>query len=185
MEKEEHVAIGASVLSVQLLDALDGCIQDGLVLRLCLRIRVGEIAEDRKEEVRVAVCEILNFNVRDCLVYCAHAGKQRGHHHCRAEFIGNAVIAEFHFREHVRRHEHRDELVHNADRYLVCGEQRQKEYSDALTQRVCWHYPENHKQKKSGDHAYASEVQGGWVTLCPPIEPLLDGRLVPRCLLQF
>jgi hypothetical protein len=104
VEEKEHVFAGEGVPRVQRFDPRRRGREDFFVARSVLRRRVGEIAQDRKLEIGIAIGEKLHFEVLERFLHSVHARQKRGHYDRRHVFFGNTIVAQLELRHETRRH---------------------------------------------------------------------------------
>jgi len=133
-EIEDILRIG-SVLQVQVPNSLFRGFDYFRVVFPGLGWRIGKVAEYCEVKVRIAVREVLHFEMLECFLNSFDAAKESRHDNGRTVFTRNPGFAEFHFRQNPRRHQHRHELIHEADADLTRRQQCENQERYALPPR--------------------------------------------------
>ncbi len=125
VEEKEAVPRLGGVPAVQLLDSGDGGGQDRRVGAGRGRLRVAEIAQDRKVDVGVEVSEGLDLDVLEEMLDSLHAPEKRGDDDHRPRVLRNAV-GEIQAGKPARRHPRRDDALHQERGELARGNQHEE-----------------------------------------------------------
>ncbi len=180
MEEIERVVGAVGVPAVQLANAGRRGLEDRRVARPRLRRSVGEVAQDREMEVRLAVGEILDLEVLEGLAYRLDAVEERRDDHRRPELRRHAAgWAQIQLGEDPRRQERRDELVHHVHRDVVRREQGEQQHGGPRRARLRAGQPEHGRERRHSAGEHAADEHHVRVTAHPAVQPFAGGGLIP------
>ena len=120
VKEKKHILRGISVFRVQRFYSGRGSSEYLLIALAMLGWRIGEIAQDRELQVRIAIGEVLHLEMLERFINPAYAAKQCRHYDSGHVFFGNPLIAKLQLGEQSRRHQHRYQLIDDADSDFAC-----------------------------------------------------------------
>ena len=158
--------------------ALDAGRYDGVVAGLDLRIGVEEVAEQRKANLRVAIRQVLGFEMVECLVHRRYAPEQDRNDDDTA-MCGRYAVLERHASEAIRRQQQRDELIHGGNRGVRRRDERKQHRGKHADPRDTFHRLQQQRQRRTNAQSERDEVEAARRPSCRAKDPLAKRWPIP------
>src|SRR5205085_3218999 len=178
VKEKKHILRGISVFRVQRFYSGRGSSEYLLIALAMLGWRIGEIAQDRELQVRIAIGEVLHLEMLERFINPAYAAKQCRHYDSGHVFFGNPLIAKLQLGEQSRRHQHRYQLIDDADSDFACRQQRDQRHDQANRRWSALHYLQNHAQCHHREERNPAKIESVRMPLRPAIYPFARRRSV-------
>ena len=108
----------------------------------------------------------------------AYAAKQCRHYDSGHVFFRNPLIAKLQLGEQSRRHQHRYQLIDDADSDFACRQQRDQRHDQANRRWSALHYLQNHAQCHHREERNPAKIESVRMPLRPAIYPFARRRSV-------
>src|SRR6187397_2538450 len=107
----------------------------------------------------------------ECFFDCFHTTEKRGHHDRGLVLFRNSEVPQLELWQQPRRHEHRYQLIDDADTDFTRRDQREQGDHYTYARRDAFHCLENSADSDSREKAYAAKVNRVGMALCPAVYP--------------